>query len=314
MEILQIDSLHSDFLQMMQASGFNIIDATKSSEDELIEQLKFAEGLVLRSRMQINKSIIDRSPHLKFVARAGSGIENIDVDYCNQKGITVINSPEGNCTSVAEHALGMLLSTLNNICHSNQQILNGEWDRLKNRGTELEGKTLGIIGFGNTGKAFSTRLNAFGVTQLVYDKYLEWNNDSYSETKKSSIEEIKEKADIVSLHVPLNAETKYMIDKTFFESCSKNIILINTSRGSIVNTKDLIASLKNGKVTKACLDVIEFEELQFEGNNTFKDDPTFKELLTFPQVLLTPHIAGWTHESNRKIATVLAEKIIKQFA
>lgn len=314
MNILLIDSLHPIFTEKIAKAGFNITDAHNYNQEEILPLLTNTDGIVLRSKMKIDSFIIDKATVLKFIARAGSGLENIDQEYCQKKNIQVINSPEGNSTAVAEHAIGMLLGIMNNIPNSHQEVANGIWNRTHNRGIELEGKTIGIIGFGNTGKAMCQRLSAFNVTILVYDKYVDWDQGQYPFIRKSSLDEIFDQTDILSLHIPLTDETKHMINSSSIRQFKKNIILINTSRGPIVKTTDLIVEIKKGKIKAACLDVLEFEDVTFESNYSYKDNPLFRELINLKQVLITPHIAGWTHESNKKIASVLADKIIAQFA
>ena len=246
--------------------------------------------------------------NLKFIARSGAGMENIDLNYCNQKNIVCFNSPEGNRDAVAEHALGMLLSLFNKIHIADNEIRNGKWNREKNRGIELSGKTIGIIGYGNTGSAFAERLKGFNVNILVFDKYKKKYGNSF--VKERSMKKIFAEADVLSLHIPLTEETKYLVNDAFIKKFKKKLFLINTSRGPIVKTDDLVKNLKRGKILGACLDVIEYEEGSFEK---MEDGSAFEFLKKSENVILTPHIAGWTVESYRKLSQILADKIKRHF-
>ena len=259
------------------------------------------DGLVIRSRFKIDKIFINAAKKLKFIARAGSGTENIDIKYADKKNIKCFNAAEGNRQAVAEHALAMILNLLNNIRVSDLEIRKGLWNREKNRGFELSGKTIGIIGFGNTGSSFAKILENFNVKILAYDKYKK--NYKF----KSSLGEILANSDIISLHIPLTDETKYLVNKDFIDKAKKPFYIINTSRGQCIETKALIKGLKNKQILGACLDVFEQEKNSFEriGGNT-----SLKYLIESNKTILTPHIAGWTFESNYKIAEKLSEKII----
>jgi D-3-phosphoglycerate dehydrogenase len=238
----------------------------------------------------------------------GAGMENIDVAYAEKNGIACVNSPEGNRDAVAEHALGMLLALFNNLIKANTEVRNGKWLREENRGLELCGKTVGIIGYGNMGAAFAQRLQGFGVKVLAYDKYkTNFGNDF---VKESSLQEIFEQADILSLHTPLTDETNYLINNAFIKQFKKNIYIINTARGKCLNTADLVANLESGKVLGACLDVLEYEAVSFEGIDAKEMPQPMQYLMKSDKVILTPHIAGWTKESNIKLAEFLAQKII----
>ncbi len=249
-----------------------------------------------------------------FIARIGAGMEHIDVAYAESKGIKCLSSPEGNRNAVAEHALGMLLTLLNNISKANNEVKDGQWLREPNRGTELKGKTIGIYGYGNTGSAFAKVLMGFDVKTLAYDKYKKNFGNEFAE--ESLPEEIFSEADVLSLHLPLTDETKYLVDNSFLSRFQKNIYLINTSRGQIVKTDDLVKNLKSGKVSGACLDVLEYEETSFEGIKSLLLTPQslinadWKYLTESRNIILTPHIAGWSFESSEKMARILAEKII----
>jgi D-3-phosphoglycerate dehydrogenase len=256
----------------------------------------------------MNRQLIDKATNLKFIGRVGAGMESIDVAYAESKGIKCFNSPEGNRDAVGEHALGMLIAVMNNFLHADKQVRNGEWKREENRGVEIKGKTIGIIGYGNMGSAFAKKLKGFEANVIAYDKYKFNYSDEF--VKEVSLEEIFENSDILSLHVPLTDETHYMLNASFINKFKKKFWLINTSRGAVVNTNDLVAALKSGKVKGAALDVIEYEETSFETLSG-KDLPdAWKYLISSDKVILTPHIAGWTVESKIKLAKVLAEKII----
>ena len=265
-------------------------------------------GMVIRSRFSLNQSILKLARNLKFIARPGSGIENIDLDYCNKNNIEIFRSPEGNSDALAEHAMGMLLSLVNQIPKANNEVKNGLWKKKKNRGIELKGKTIGLIGFGHMGKAFAKRLSSFNVNIIAYDKYKSGFETPY--IKEVSLNEIFDKANIVSLHTPLTMETIGMVNLNFIEKL-KSIILINTARGQSVDIKDLIQSLKTKKIIGACLDVIQLENKDFTidlSKNQF-----LMNLSNLKMLFLTPHIAGWTHESKEKMGRVIIEKIQKKF-
>jgi D-3-phosphoglycerate dehydrogenase len=265
----------------------------------------------LRSKFKITAAIIDSAPNLKCIARVGAGMENIDVAYATQKGIACVNSPEGNRDAVAEHTIGMLLCLFNNITKANAEVKSGKWLREENRGIELHGKTIGIIGYGNMGTAFAQRLQGFGVKVLAYDKYK--TNFGTEFVKETYLEEIFQQANVLSIHTPLTEETNYLINDAFLNSFKKNIYIINTARGKCLNTADLVKSIENKKVLGACLDVLEYEAVSFEGIDYKKIPQPMQYLLKSDKVVLTPHIAGWTKESNIKLAEFLAEKIIAVF-
>ena len=304
-KVLFIDTTHKYLIDQLEKK--NIVcdfefSKTKSQIEKIIAKY---DGIVIRSRFKIDKKFIDAAKKLKFIARAGSGLENIDTKYAEQKKIKCINAAEGNKQAVAEHALALILNLFNKINQANNELKSGKWLREENRGIELSGKKIGIIGFGNTGSSFVNLLKNFDLELLVYDKYKQ--NYEY----KSSLKEIFEKAEILSLHVPLNDETKKYIDKSFINKMKKPFYLINTSRGQCVDTKALIRGIKENKVKGACLDVFEHEKTSFEKLKRNKD-LTF--LLNSNKTILTPHIAGWTTESYFKIAKILSEKIISELS
>jgi len=307
MKILFIDTVHPLLKQELEKENHICDTAYNKNKTEIEKIISNYQGIIIRSRFKINKQFIDFGSDLKFIARAGSGLENINVDYAESKNIQCYNAAEGNRQAVAEHALGMLLSLFNNLNKADQEVRNGVWAREENRGIELAGKTVGIIGYGNNGSAFAEVLKGFNVKILAYDKYL----SNYPQ--KSSMESIYQKADIVSLHIPLTEETTYMVDDNFINSFEKDIYLINTARGKCTNTKNLISALENGKIKGACLDVLEYEKNSFENLNQEDFTTDMQYLINSKNTILSPHIAGWTKESNVKIAEVLLNKLISDF-
>ena len=301
MKIIFIDSTHPKLNEDLKSRGFICDQAFDKSKSEILKIIMNYDGLVIRSRFKIDKTFINAANKLKFIARAGSGTENIDIKYADKKNIKCFNAAEGNRQAVAEHALAMILNLLNNIRVSDQEMRKGIWNREKNRGFELSGKTIGIIGFGNTGSSFAKILENFNVKILAYDKYKK--NYKF----KSSLGEILANSDIISLHIPLTDETKYLVNKDFIDKAKKPFYIINTSRGQCIETKALIKGIKNKQILGACLDVFEQEKNSFEriGGNA-----SLKYLIESNKTILTPHIAGWTFESNYKIAEKLSEKII----
>ena len=311
MKILFIDLVHPYLKERLTALNYTCIEAYSLAMDEIKNQHADVQGIIIRSRFKLSIDFFDAMPKLQFIARFGAGMENIDVSSAEARGIRCIHAPEGNRTAVAEHALGMLLSLLNNLMRADAEVRNHLWKREENRGYELEGLTVGIIGYGNMGSAFAQRLQGFGVKVLCYDKYKSnFINNSFC--IESTLEQIQQEADVLSIHLPYNEETAYLVDATFIEQFAKPFYFINTSRGKIVRTDDVVHALKSGKLRGACLDVLEYETLSFESLG--KEEPAaFTELKQMQHVVLSPHIAGWTHESNRKMAEVIAEKIGQAF-
>ena len=307
MKILFIDTVHPLLKQELEKENHICDSAYNKSKTEIEQIISNYQGIIIRSRFKIDKQFIDCGSNLKFIARAGSGLENIDVEYAENKNIHCYNAAEGNRQAVAEHALGMLLSLFNNLNNADQEVREGKWERERNRGIELAGKTVGIIGYGNNGSAFAEVLKGFNVKILAYDKYL----TNYPQ--KSSMENINKEADIISLHVPLTDETTYLVDDNFINRFVKNFYLINTARGKCVNTKNLVKALENKKIKGACLDVLEYEKTSFE--NLSKDGLTsdMQYLMNAKNTILSPHVAGWTVESNVKIAEVLLNKFTSDF-
>lgn len=303
-QILITDEQHPLLQQGLEADGFAVDYRPDVSPEKVLEIIENYTGLVINSKIYAGKELLGKATQLKFVARAGSGLEVIDLDEAKKRGIEVINSPEGNRNAVAEQALAKLLSIMNNIPRAYSQIKNYEWVREANRGYELSGKTVALLAYGNTAQAFAKLLSGFGVTLLAYDKYLKSFGNDY--VRESTLAEIFEKADVLSIHLPLTAETEWMIDYEFISSFKKPVWLVNTARGKVLKTADLIRALNEGKVLAAALDVLENEKL---NSFTAKERDVFDTLINDHRVLLTPHIAGWTHESKQKIAEVLLQKI-----
>jgi D-3-phosphoglycerate dehydrogenase len=310
-KVLLIDTIHNVFCEILEPFGFVFTDGSEKTKAEIISIIHQYDGIVIRSRFKIDKNFIGKAVNLKFIARAGAGLENIDIVAAESKGIICINAPEGNRDAVGEHALAMLLSLLNRINIADKEVRAGKWIRHANRSTELLGKTIGIVGFGNMGQAFANRLNGFGVNVLVYDKYK--NIDQTSHIKQVSMEQIFNECDVLSLHVPLTEETENLVNDNYISSFRKNIYIINTARGKVINTASLVNAIKSGKVSGACLDVVEYESVSFEEAITEMPDE-WKYLIESDKTILTPHIAGWSIESHRRISEVMAEKVKKVYA
>ena len=318
MKILHLDPNHELLINQLNDLGFvNHEDYTLSKEDTEAK-IKDYDGIVLRSRFTIDKQFLDAATNLKFIGRVGAGLENIDCDYAEKKGITLIAAPEGNRNAVGEHALGMLLSLFNKLNKADLEVRQGKWLREDNRGIELDGKTVGTIGYGNMGKAFSKKLRGFDVEVLCYDIKKHVGDDN---AKQVSLLEFQEKVDVVSLHTPQTPLTLNMIDETFINQFKKPFWFINTARGKSVVTKDLVSALKQRKILGAGLDVLEYEKASFE--NLFKSDfgllseveapEAFQYLIKSQNVILSPHIAGWTIESKEKLAQTIVDKIKVKF-
>jgi len=307
MKILHLDTTHPFLGKELEKIGFT----NHYDFDTLKSDLKLSSyfGIIIRSRISIDRDFIERGENLKFIARIGSGTENIDVDYAEKKGIQIISTPEGNSNAVGEHALGMLLSLLNNINSSNKEVQNGIWKRESNRGFELKNKTVGLIGYGNTGKSFAKKLIGLNVNIIFYD-IKNIKKDKYA--RPVSLNYLKDNSDIISLHVSMTKESNGLIDKDFIKSCKKPFWLINTSRGDCVIMNDLIKGLKNEKVLGAGLDVIAFEKKSFEKLTVNENDQSSLDYLnSSSNVIITPHIAGWTQESKIGLVEIALEKIKK---
>ncbi len=312
MKVLFIDSTHRRLGELLEAAGFSCTYAYNKSKEEILALFPQFDGFVIRSKFKLTKENLDLATNLKFIARVGAGLENIDVAYAESKGICCYNAPEGNRDAVGEHAVGMLLALFNNLYRCHWEVRHGKWRREANRGVEIMGKTVGIIGYGNMGGAFARRLKGFGCKVIAYDKYKTNYSDDYCEAKE--LDELFETCDILSLHVPQTPETIYMVNDAFLSKFKKPIYLINTARGKIVCIADLVKHLKSGKVKGACLDVLEYEKTSFEDLHANNMPEDFEYLIHADNVLLSPHVGGWTHESNVKLAEVLAKKIIKDFS
>jgi len=306
MKILFADTAHPHLKGSLELSGFICDDLIESDLEKIKVIIKAYDGVVIRSKFKFDKEMLNATANLRFIARVGAGMENIDVAYAESKGIKCLHAPEGNRNAVAEQALGMLLNLMNNIRKADEEVRRGEWIREGNRGVELEGKTVGLIGFGNTGSSMARKLSGFDVKILAHDPYLSVIENPQVELV--SMDEIHQSCDVVSLHVPLTEETRYMVNKSWLSSFKKPIWLINTARGKCLNTLDLLDAIDAGKVLGAGLDVLEFESLSFE--NLDASPELITRLRQHPKLLLTPHIAGWTHESNIKLADVLYTKIM----
>ena len=307
-KILHIDSNHPLLWEQLQQAGFqNEADFT-SSKQEVEAKIENYHGIVIRSRFKIDKTFLDKATNLQFIARVGAGLESIDCDYATAKGIHLIAAPEGNANAVGEHAIGMLLSLFNNLNKANNEVKSGQWKREANRGHELEGKTIGIIGYGNMGKSFAKKLRGFDVTVLCYDILPNLGDDNATQV---SLAELQERADVLSLHTPWTPETDKMINLDFINKFKKPFWLINTARGNSVVTADLVEALKSDKILGAGLDVLEYEKLSFETLFEGEKPAAFEYLLQAENVLLTPHIAGWTFESHQKLAQTIVDKICK---
>ncbi len=307
-KVLFIESVHEVLHRRLEAAGYTCDCRYEATREELLAMAHEYAGVVVRSRIKIDKAFIDAAANLRFIARSGSGLENIDVAYAESKGIAVYNSPEGNRDAVGEHALGMLLMLLNNLRQADADVRAGRWPREENRGYEIAGKTVGIIGYGLMGSSFAQKLSGFGARVIAHDKYKSQFSDEWA--LPVSLEELQAEAYIVSLHLPLNDETHYYADAQFFNSFVKPIYFINTARGKNTDTAALVEALKNGRVRGACLDVIEYEKASLEGLEKDPSLTAMRDLIALPNVVLTPHIAGWTHESYEKLSSVLADKIL----
>ena len=309
--VVFLDTVHSILSDRLTGFGFKCIDATSLDKKECVKLLHNAFGVVLRSRFRVDKDLLKDATALKFIARSGSGMENIDLPYCKERNIAVFNSPEGNRNAVGEHALGLLLNILNNISKSDKEIRSKKWDREGNRGEELDGKTIGIIGYGNNGRAFAKKLRGFEVNILAYDKYKSDFSDDL--VKETTLLELYKKADIISFHVPLNKETNYWVNDAFFSQLKNPIYLLNIARGEIVDTKSLLEAIEKGQIKGAGLDVLEFEPSSFSPFLESLPVNIHKRLFDSKKIIFTPHIAGWTKESYYKLSNVLANKIQSHF-
>ncbi len=304
-ELIVVDKVHPIFFQKLYNSNLRIRDLSSLEDKEVLKELGACKILVIRSRFQVNADFLNHTPELRLIVRAGSGLDNIDEELCKRKGISCLNTPEGNRDAVAEHTLSLILALHTKIVLANSQIKEGIWDREGNRGQEINGKTLGIVGYGNCGSVLAKKVSGLGMQVVAYDKYLTKFSNKYA--KKVSLQELQEFSDIVSVHIPFNHQNKYFINKTFLTGFKKSIVLLNLSRGKIMDTDHVIEALDNGKIKAFASDVLENEAFSTYSPNESKQ---INELRSNKNVLLTPHVAGWTVESFQKIAKLLAIKIL----
>ncbi|WP_332453427.1 2-hydroxyacid dehydrogenase [Chryseobacterium aquaticum] len=308
MKILLLDKNHPLITEQLLAKNFILEEDFTSSYDEVCNTIENYDGVIIRSRIPLDKNFLEKAKNLKFIARVGAGMENIDIPVAEKLGIKLINSPEGNRDSVAEHVVGMLLILMNRLFIASNEVKNGIWLREENRGDELLGKTVGLIGYGNMGKATAKRLSGFGCKVIFHDVLPNLSDEFATQV---SLEELKEKAEVLSLHIPLTDETHYLIDSEFISEMKNDFYFVNTARGKNVETKSLVEALKLGKVKGACLDVLEYEKSSFENLEINNED--LKYLLDSENVIVTPHIAGWTRQSKEKLAQVIVDKILREF-
>ncbi|MBK9255600.1 MAG: hydroxyacid dehydrogenase [Saprospiraceae bacterium] len=309
--VLITDKVHPLLIEGLKESGYDVLYDTSVENAQLKDIVQLFTGIVINSKIRMDKSMIDLGVKLKFIGRLGSGLEIIDVAYAKRKKIKVLNSPEGNRNAVAEHEMGMLLALMNNLLQADRQVRDKVWERELNRGTELKGKTLGIIGLGHTGSTLALKLSSWGLKVLSYDKYRERYPASLRFVEKCGLKELCEKSDIISLHLPLTEETTHLINADFLDNCKDGVIISNTSRGAVMDTVALISALESGKVSAACLDVFENEKPETFSK---EENMLYQKLYKMDQVILSPHIAGWTKESLEGIAAVLLDKIRKSFS
>ena len=308
-KVIFIDSVHPILAEKLENAGYECDWKTELKREEILPLLKDYEGAVIRSKFKFDAAVFEAAPKLKWIARSGAGMENIDRELAEQKGIQCFNSPEGNRDAVAEHALGMLLSLFNNLNRADQEVREGQWNREKNRGIELKGKTVGILGYGFMGQAFAERLQGFGVKVIAYDKYK--SDFSSKLVQEANLETFFAETEILSIHLPQTEETTFMINEKFLNQFANPLFVLNTARGKNVNTAELVSALKSGKVRGACLDVLEYEKLSFESLKAEELPEAFQYLRKAENVILSPHVAGWTKESYVKLSEILAEKILK---
>lgn len=301
-KILIADHLHPAFKLEAEKLGFECDDMPLISREETLEILKDYSGIAIRTKFQVDKELIAAGTSLQFIARAGAGMDNVDEEYAHSKGIVCINAPEGNRDAVAEHVIGMLLSLLNSFRKADNEVRNGIWNREGNRGWEIKGRTLAIIGYGNTGQMLARKLSGFEVKVIAYDKYKTGFSDQYAE--EVSMEQVVKHADILSFHIPLTFETRQLFNEEYLFHFKKPIFLLNASRGEVVNTRAVLNGIRDGKILGAGLDVLEVEKFP-----ALSEQDWFKELIESQKVILSPHVAGWSHESYRRISEVLAKKL-----
>lgn len=301
-KLLIVDDLHPAFKKEAVSLGYEVDDCPLITYREVLKTINQYDGLAIRTKFSCGQELMDAGTNLKFIARAGAGMDNIDEGYAAKKGIQCINAPEGNRDAVAEHAIGMLLSLMNNLRKADIEVRNGIWDREGNRGHELKGKTVGLIGYGHTGRSMARKLNGFEVDVIAYDKYKTDFTDAYA--REVSMEQIVRQADVLSFHIPLTRETRQLVDDEYLFHFRKPIFLITTSRGGIIKTSSVLKAIQEGKVLAAAFDVLEVERFP-----NLHSQEWFSQLIQSGKVLLSPHVAGWSFESYSKISEVLAEKL-----
>ena len=310
MKILHIDSNHNLLLNQLKDLGYTNHEEYTASKQEIEAKISDYDGIIIRSRFTIDKQFLDAAVNLKFIGRVGAGLENIDCDYAEKKGVYLISAPEGNRNAVGEHSLGMLLSLFNKLNKADNEVRQGKWLREDNRGLELDGKTVGLIGYGNMGKAFAKKLRGFEVDVLCYDIKANVEDEN---CRQAPLEELQERVDVLSLHTPQTELTINMVNSEFINNFRKPFWLINTARGKSVVTEDLVNALKSGKILGAGLDVLEYEKASFESLFNSALPEAFEYLINADNVLLTPHVAGWTAESKEKLAQTIVDKIKAKF-
>ncbi len=300
------DGIDDSLLKGLEALGYVCDYRPNITLDEVREIIPPYEGMIINSKILVDRDMLDRATNLRFVGRLGSGMEIVDQVYAREKGVAVLSAPEGNRNAVAEQALGMLLMLANNLARADREVRQKVWERERNRGFEIMGQTVGIIGFGHTGRAFAGKLSGLGVRVQAYDKYLHYYAEDLPHVTETDLETVLTQSDIISFHLPLNDSTYHFADRAFFERCRPGVVIINTSRGTVIDTPALIEALDSGQVRGACLDVFENEK-----PHTFSDEEhaMYDQLYRFEQVVLSPHVAGWTVESKRRLAAILLDKI-----
>ena len=310
MKILITNYVHPDLITRFKEMGHDVVYDPNYKYDDLAAEIEDYHGLVINTKIKMTREMIDLGKNLKFIGRLGSGLDIIDLEHAAKKNIEVISTPEGNRNAVAEHVFAMLLALNNNIIQADKEIRKGIWEREKNRGVELENKIFGLVGLGNTGQSVAAKLSPWTQQTLYYDKYLLETPTHLSNIESVSIEDLQKRCDIISFHVPLTVETKHMINSDFIKNCKDGVIIINTCRGKVAKTADLIAALETKKLGGLCMDVFENEK-----THTYSQDEQelYNRLFQMEKTVFTPHIAGWTHESLQKIANVMADKVQKAF-
>lgn len=306
-KLLIVDDIHPVFLEKLEAAGIAFDYQPGTGKAETLQIISQYTGLVIRSKFRVDAAFIDAAPQLAFIARGGAGMDNIDEQYAKDRGIALLNAPEGNRDAVGEHMIGMLLSLMNNLTRADTEVKNGLWRREENRGLELGGRTVALIGYGNNGQAMARKLSGFGVEVIAYDKYRTAFSDAYA--TEASMEEVTQRADVLSLHIPLTGETRQMVDDTYLARFNKPIFFLNGARGEIVDIPAVLNALNTGILLGAAFDVLPVEKFP-----ALSEQPWFRPLMADDRVIVSPHVAGWSVESYFRIADVLAEKVINYLA